>query len=408
MELQKSTLEAEQKLSAPQKKFQKLCQKIEQEQIRLNEWQTAQADIQARASREILPTYAQLREIIFQQIEQLVAQKQQKMTAAQLMKLDQKIEQLCLQLLRSPQISAEHSQFLTELLNSYGHHIELSDTDEVDLRSKAETDEENAEPSEQDRFESDESEQEHLTQLKLESLKHFLCEEYDLDLDFFDFQHDPLDLDDFIEKFEHKMREQEELDFLNQLNGKQRAFAEQQIAREKAKVAKKQQQREEAKKLATQSIKAIYLKITALIHPDREQDEQKKQEKTALMQQVNQAYASQDLFTLLNLQIQLSQQHNLSFANQQLKAYNLLLEEQLETLQMQVDDIIYSFDWSQFLYSNRKIKVQDLYRKYQQDYQHAQQKVARAKEILEQYQNLKELKQLMRSQYVWEMHSEMM
>ena len=90
MELQKSTLEAEQKLSAPQKKFQKLCQKIEQEQVRLNEWQTAQADLQARASREILPTYAQLREIIFQQIEQLVAQKQQKMTAAQLMKLDQK------------------------------------------------------------------------------------------------------------------------------------------------------------------------------------------------------------------------------------------------------------------------------------------------------------------------------
>ena len=190
--------------------------------------------------------------------------------------------------------------------------------------------------------------------------------------------------------------------------GKQRAFAEQHLAREKAKEAKKQQQRAAAKKLANQSMKAIYLKITALIHPDREQDEQKKQEKTALMQQVNQAYASHDLFTLLNLQIQLSQQHNLSFANQQLKAYNLLLEEQLETLQTQVDDIIYSFDWSQFLYSNRKIKVQDLYRKYQQDYQHAQQKVVRAKEILEQYQNLKELKQLMRSRYVWEMHSEMM
>ena len=53
MELQKSTLEPEQKLSAPQKKFQKLCQKIEQEQLRLNEWQTAQADIQARAIVEM-------------------------------------------------------------------------------------------------------------------------------------------------------------------------------------------------------------------------------------------------------------------------------------------------------------------------------------------------------------------
>lgn len=247
-----------------------------------------------------------------------------------------------------------------------------------------------------------------MAQLKLESLKHFLCEEYDLDLDFFDFQHDPLDLDDFIKKFEQKMQEQEELDFLSQLSSAQKAFAEQQIAREKAKAAKKQQQREEAKKLANQSIKAIYLKITAWIHPDREQDEQKKQEKTVLMQQANQAYEANDLLTLLNLQIQLGQQHNLSFANQQLKAYNLLLEEQLETLQMQVDDIIYSFNWSQFLYSNRKIKVQDLYRKYEQDYRHVQQKLARAQEILEKYQDLKQLKQLMRSQYVWEMHAVMM
>ena len=204
------------------------------------------------------------------------------------------------------------------------------------------------------------------------------------------------------------MQDQEELDFLSQLSGTQKAFAEQQIAREKAKAAKKQQQREEAKKLANQSIKAIYLKITAWIHPDREQDEQKKQEKTVLMQQANQAYEANDLLTLLNLQIQLGQQHNLSFANQQLKAYNLLLEEQLETLQMQVDDIIYSFNWSQFLYSNRKIKVQDLYRKYEQDYRHVQQKLARAQEILEKYQDLKQLKQLMRSQYVWEMHAVMM
>ena len=412
MELQKSTLEPEQKLSAPQKKFQKLCQKIEQEQLRLNEWQTAQADIQARASREILPTYAQLREVIFQQIQQLLQQKQQKVTAAQQTKLDQKIEQLSLQLLDSQQMSTEQVQFLTELLNSYGHHIELLDTDDVDLRSEAKTatesEDENVEQCEQNSFEHDESEQERLAQLKLESLKHFLCEEYDLDLDFFDFQNDPLDLDDFIKKFEQKMQEQEELDFLSQLSSAQKAFAEQQIAREKAKAAKKQQQREEAKKLANQSIKTIYLKITAWIHPDREQDEQKKQEKTVLMQQANQAYEANDLLTLLNLQIQLGQQHNLSFANQQLKAYNLLLEEQLETLQMQVDDIIYSFNWSQFLYSNRKIKVQDLYRKYEQDYRHVQQKLARAQEILEKYQDLKQLKQLMRSQYVWEMHAVMM
>src|SRR5574344_1054123 len=139
MELQKSTLEPEQKLSAPQKKFQKLCQKIEQEQLRLNEWQTAQADIQARASREILPTYAQLREIIFQQIQQLLQQKQQKMTAAQQTKLAQKIEQLSLQLLDSQQMSAEQVQFLTELLNHYGYDFEQPDLDGLDEMFEAKT-----------------------------------------------------------------------------------------------------------------------------------------------------------------------------------------------------------------------------------------------------------------------------
>lgn len=173
----------------------------------MNEWQTAQADIQARASREILPTYAQLREVIFQQIQQLLQQKQQKMTAAQQTKLDQKIEQLSLQLLDSQQMSAEQVQFLTELLNHYGYDFERPDLDDLDEMFEAKTESESAEENfEQGGFEDDASEQERLAQLKLDSLKHFLCEEYDLGLDFFDFQHDPLDLDDFIEKFEQKCK----------------------------------------------------------------------------------------------------------------------------------------------------------------------------------------------------------
>lgn len=92
------------------------------------------------------------------------------------------------------------------------------------------------------------------------------------------------------------MQDQEELDFKS-VEWCSKSFAEQQIAREKAKAAKKQQQREEARNWQNQSIKAIYLKITAWIHPDREQDEQKKQEKTALMQQANQAYEANDLLS---------------------------------------------------------------------------------------------------------------
>ncbi|EPM5218455.1 molecular chaperone DnaJ, partial [Acinetobacter baumannii] len=72
--------------------------------------------------------------------------------------------------------------------------------------------------------------------------------------------------------------------------------AEQQQLREQAKRQRQQQKREQAEQMAAQSLKTVYLKIAAMIHPDREQDETKKQEKTELFQQASQAYEKQDLF----------------------------------------------------------------------------------------------------------------
>lgn len=52
--------------------------------------------------------------------------------------------------------------------------------------------------------------------------------------------------------------------------------AEHQQAREQAKQQRQQQKREQAEQMAAQSLKTVYLKIAAMIHPDREQDETKK------------------------------------------------------------------------------------------------------------------------------------
>ena len=82
---------------------------------------------------------------------------------------------------------------------------------------------------------------------------------------------------------------------------------EQQQAREQAKQLRQQQKREQAEQMAAQSLKTVYLKIAAMIHPDRERDETKKEEKTELFQQASQAYEQQDLFYLLKLQLQLEQ-----------------------------------------------------------------------------------------------------
>lgn len=67
----------------------------------------------------------------------------------------------------------------------------------------------------------------------------------------------------------------------------ERYAAEQQQAREQAKQQRQQQKREQAEQMAAQSLKTVYLKIAAMIHPDREQDETKKEEKTELFQQAS-------------------------------------------------------------------------------------------------------------------------
>lgn len=405
MNLQKSNseIDTEHKISPQQRKFQRLCKKIEQEKARLDDWNTAQKDIQSRAHNEVLPAYEQLRQIIFLQIELLVKQKQQKLTKGQLLKIDQKIEKLSVQLLQSRQMTEKQVAFLTALLKEYGHSVEIrspiedyGDLNQDDLEQEVDDIEYN--------FDEEGADEEQL-QFKIEILKSMLTDEYDLEPDFFDFSYDLNDPDDFMEKFSEKMDKKLEQDFLNQFTNDERKRYEKQIEREREKEAKVKKQREQAKKIANQSMKTVYLKIASIIHPDREQDEQKKQEKTELLQQVNQAYEKNDLLSLLSLQMELGQQQDVTVAENHLKAYNLILEEQLEKLNSDIEDIIYSFDWSGHIsmFSNRKIKVQDLYKKYEKDWVGVQQKLAQAELTLENFKDLKTLKALMRSQYLWEM-----
>ena len=87
--------------------------------------------------------------------------------------------------------------------------------------------------------------------------------------------------------------------------------------------------------MAAQSLKTVYLKIAAMIHPDREQDETKKEKKTELFQQASQAYEQQDLFYLLKLQLQLEQNKGSSskaLSAEQVKLYQLALEGQSQKL----------------------------------------------------------------------------
>jgi len=138
---------------------------------------------------------------------------------------------------------------------------------------------------------------------------------------------------------------------------------------EKYSQARQQEKLEQAKKLAEQSLKTVYLKIAATIHPDREPDETKKVEKTELLQRANEAYAAQDLFYLLKLQIQIEQNRGVSqkgLSAEQLKFYQLALDLQSQKLDDQIEEILQSLSWNKKGHIG-KVKITDLYKQVDAD-----------------------------------------
>lgn len=94
--------------------------------------------------------------------------------------------------------------------------------------------------------------------------------------------------------------------------------------------------RQQAAQEVSQSLREVYRRLASALHPDREQDVQQRERKTALMQQANQAYAEENLLALLELQLQAEQvdaAHLAAADQRRLQHYVTVLEEQLADLQ---------------------------------------------------------------------------
>ncbi|MCJ8162367.1 molecular chaperone DnaJ [Acinetobacter zhairhuonensis] len=160
--------------------------------------------------------------------------------------------------------------------------------------------------------------------------------------------------------------------------------AEQQQAREQAKQLRQQQKREQAEQMAAQSLKTVYLKIAAMIHPDREQDESKKEEKTELFQQASQAYEQQDLFYLLKLQLQLEQNKGVGakeLSAEQVKFYKLALDAQSQQLESQISEILDSFHLAKKVKAEH-VHISDVYKAIDADCAELKQQLKWEKERL--------------------------
>lgn len=97
------------------------------------------------------------------------------------------------------------------------------------------------------------------------------------------------------------------------------------------------EQEEEAN--VSKSIQAVYRQLVAVLHPDREPDSAERERKTELMKKVTVAYGKRDLLQLLELQLsveQIDQGRITNIADDRLKHYNIVLQNQLEELQQEV------------------------------------------------------------------------
>ena len=161
-------------------------------------------------------------------------------------------------------------------------------------------------------------------------------------------------------------------------------------AREQAKLKRQQEKQAQAEKLVNQSLKTVYFKIASIIHPDREQDESKKAEKTELLQRANEAYEQEDLFFLLKLQLEVEQSKNGSnkgLSAEQVKFYQQALEAQSQALTKQIQELIDSLIWSNkakiaVQKSKGQLNITDLYKQIDVDVSAVKQQLKSEKQRL--------------------------
>jgi hypothetical protein len=108
--------------------------------------------------------------------------------------------------------------------------------------------------------------------------------------------------------------------------------------RRKPGAAERRREREEQE--ASQSLREVYRKLAAAIHPDRADDDADRERRHALMQRANQAYDGRDLLALLALQLEIEQVDAAQLARTtaaRARQYSRLLNDQLREIEAELE-----------------------------------------------------------------------
>ena len=122
-----------------------------------------------------------------------------------------------------------------------------------------------------------------------------------------------------------------------------------------------QKRAEEDEARISQTVREVYRKLAAALHPDRvaaDATAEERQRSTELMQRANSAYEAGDLLALLTLQLQIEQvdiAHAAGIAAAQVKHFNKVLAEQLRELEAEIDGRQYAFCASYGLMTDQRI-----------------------------------------------------
>jgi hypothetical protein len=125
-----------------------------------------------------------------------------------------------------------------------------------------------------------------------------------------------------------------------------------------------QQRAKDSTQAAKQFLREIYRKLASAVHPDRETDTERRAEKTELMQQINRAYATNDLLTLLEAQLRLElidPDHVSKISGKRLQQFNRLLSQQLEAAKAELRSLQDAFRMDHGLPHDHAIHARDLH-----------------------------------------------
>jgi len=104
----------------------------------------------------------------------------------------------------------------------------------------------------------------------------------------------------------------------------------------------KEERARQAEEIRKKSIATIYKQLARVLHPDLEPDEERRQQKVALMQELTAAYRDNDLHTLLRMElewIEREETHLDRLTEEKLAVYNQVLREQARMLEQELSGL---------------------------------------------------------------------